>query len=125
MRAISKPSLSDLKLIDCLENVVYWDPDHARAHLALTEVHLRLFEALRKTGQNRMPLLSIRDAALASDFPSRESLNRWLDRAVGAPAAHLTAALRHCRQSLVASPAARARLRLSCRIEFSRWKPAR
>jgi hypothetical protein len=94
----------DLELIDGLENVVYWDPDHARAHLALTEVHLRLFEALRKTGQNRMPLLSIRDAVLASDFPSRESLNRWLDRAVGAPAAHLTAALRHCRQSLALRP---------------------
>ena len=51
-----------------------------------------------------MSLLGIRDAALESKFQSRDAFFGWLNRAVGDPLRHLTAALRHCRQSLALCP---------------------
>ena len=98
------PAETDEQLIDCLEKAVYWNPSHARAHLALADLHLRAFEASQESAANRMRLTSIRDAALHAGFPSQEALFRWLDRAVGDPVRHLTEALSHCRQSLALHP---------------------
>jgi O-antigen ligase len=92
------------KFIDSLEKVVSWDPDHARAHLALAEAHLRLFEKFQANAENPIPLAGICDAALKSKFTSRELLHRWLGRAVGDHWRHLTAAREHCRQSLALCP---------------------
>jgi len=92
------------KLIDYLEKVVYWQPTHACAQLALAEAHLRLFDKLQATSPNPMALVNIRDAALNSEFSSRESLCAWLARAFGDHWVHLEAALRHTRQALSLCP---------------------
>ena len=51
-----------------------------------------------------MTLAQIRDAARASQFPSLEAQNEWLDRALGNNQKLLHAARRHARQSLRLSP---------------------
>jgi tetratricopeptide (TPR) repeat protein len=95
---------TEQKILDDLEKVVFWDPDHARAHLALAETHLRLFDKLQAHAKNRMPLMGICDAARNSRFASREMLHRWLGRAVGDHWRHLQSALEHCRRSLSLCP---------------------
>ena len=90
--------------IACLENVVRWQPTHARAHLALAESHRRLFDALQTNAENQMSLANIRDAAIRSQFPSREALVAWLSRAVGEHWMHLERALHHARQALRLCP---------------------
>ena len=91
-------------LIGCLENVIYWQPNHASAHLALAEAHLRLFDKLQANSPNPMTLTDVRNAALASNFPSTQSLRDWLARALGENRLHIEAALRHARQALSLCP---------------------
>jgi tetratricopeptide (TPR) repeat protein len=100
----ARPPMTDAMLLACLENAVSWDPEHARAELALAEMHLKLFEAKQKTAKNRMSLTSIRDAALEANFRSRDELNRWLERAIGDSAENLKSAHLHCRRSLALRP---------------------
>jgi O-antigen ligase len=92
------------KLIDCLENVVYWQPNHLSAHLALAEAHLRLFDVLQANSPNPMTLTNIRDAALDSEFSSPQALHDWLARALGGHWVHLDAALLHARSALSLCP---------------------
>ncbi len=92
------------ELIDCLENVVYWQPTHSAAHLALAEAHLRLFDKLQADAPNPMTLIDIRNAALASEFSSPQALSDWLARAVGDNLMNLKAALHHTRQVLSLCP---------------------
>jgi O-antigen ligase len=91
-------------LIGCLENVIYWQPDHASAHLALAEAHLRLFDRLQANSPNPMTLIDVRSAATASCFPSTQSLSDWLARALGDNRLHIEAALRHAKQALSLCP---------------------
>jgi tetratricopeptide (TPR) repeat protein len=106
----SNPSLAPAfvemreKWIAGLENVVWWQPSHAWAHLKLAETHRLIFEQLQKASENPMPLTHIRDAALQSRFESREALVEWLSRAVGPHWAHLDKALLHTRKALALSP---------------------
>ena len=86
------------KLIDCLEKAVYWQPAHASAQLALAEAHLRLFEKLQAGSPNPMTLVNIRDAAIDSNFSSREALCAWLAQAFGDHWVHLDVALQHVKQ---------------------------
>jgi O-antigen ligase/tetratricopeptide (TPR) repeat protein len=92
------------KLIDCLENIIYWQPNHSSAHLALAEAHLRLFEVLQANSPNPMTLTNIRDAALDSEFSSPQALHDWLARALGDHWVHLDAALLHTRAALSLCP---------------------
>jgi O-antigen ligase/tetratricopeptide (TPR) repeat protein len=92
------------RCIACLENVVHWQPTHARAHLALAESHRRLFDALQVNAENQMSVASIRDAAIQSRFPSHEALATWLSRAIGPHWTHLEQALDHTRRALRLSP---------------------
>jgi O-antigen ligase len=91
-------------LIEHLEKTVFWQPTHAGAHLALAEAHLRLFDKLQATSANPMTLVNIRDAALESEFSSREALCAWLARALGNHWVHLDAALRHTRRAISLCP---------------------
>ena len=87
-----------------LREAVKQDPKDARINLKLAGVHLRLFDQLQRQALNPMPLSQIRDAAIASQFASREELQAWLDRAIGPNAQHLYAALQHSHRSLRACP---------------------
>ena len=49
------------------------DPYHPRANLRMAAMYLRQFDAQQQTSENPMPLSQIRDAALASQFPTRAS----------------------------------------------------
>ena len=80
------------------------DPDNAQAHLFMASVLLQRFELEQKTAVNPMGLSQICDAALASQFPTRESQDAWLDVAVGPPRRYLDAALAHCRHAVRLCP---------------------
>ncbi len=54
------------------------DPNHPRANLRMAAMVLRQFDARQQTSENPMPLNQIRDAALASQFPTREAQDQWL-----------------------------------------------
>ena len=92
------------KCIACLEGVVRRQPDNAQAHVHLAQSHLRLFDLLQSTGVNAMPLPQLRDAAVQSQFRTREELTAWLSRAVGDHWQHLEHALRHAREGLSLCP---------------------
>lgn len=80
------------------------DPADARINLKLAAVHLRLFDLLQRRALNPLPLSQIRDAAIASQFASREALQAWLERAIGPNAQHLQDALQLSHRSLRACP---------------------
>ncbi len=88
-----------------LENCLRHYPHHPRANARMTAVCLRLFEDVQKNSQNAMGLEQIRDAAIASQFPSREKLGEWLDVAIGKPRLLLDMALSHCLANLQINPA--------------------
>ena len=95
---------SQRRWLACLENVVRWQPTHVMAHFALAETHRRLFDSVQSTSDNPMSLADVRDAAIRSQFASREALADWLSRAVGPHWAHLDRALYHTREALKLSP---------------------
>ncbi len=91
------------RMIDCLEDVVRWHPEHGRARVELAQGYLRLFDLTQLGSQNPMSLRNLRDAAVQSGFASRDALQAWLDVAVGEhvryldeAAAHAEAAVRIC-----------------------------
>lgn len=87
-----------------LEETVRRDPHDARAHLRLTAVYLETFESIQQSAENPMNLSQIRDAALASEFPTRQAQDAWLDVAVAENRRYIDAALVHCRQALKLCP---------------------
>jgi tetratricopeptide (TPR) repeat protein len=87
-----------------LEQALRRDPDDARANLRMAAMQLRRFDLLQRSAKNPMGLSQIRDAALASRFPSREAQDRWLAVAVGQHRKHLDLALFHARRALKLCP---------------------
>ncbi len=55
-------------LIDNLEFVVRWNPNHARAHLRLAGVYLRKFQLVQRESDNAMEIAQLRDAVIRTDF---------------------------------------------------------
>jgi O-antigen ligase len=92
------------RLLDLLGQVARLDAGNARAHLEAAEAYIQLFDARQAAGDNRMSLGNIRDAAIASAFPTREDLDGWLSRAVGDHRAYLDMALQNAREALAISP---------------------
>ncbi len=90
--------------VACLENVVHWQPTHASAHLALAETYRRLFDQVQSVSDNPMSLDDVRDAAIRSQFKSRDALVDWLSRAVGEHWVHLERAGEHTRKALALCP---------------------
>ncbi len=71
------------RLMEHLEAALARDPFNARANYRMAVMCLRMFDIRQKNSPNAMDLTQIRDAALASNFPSREEQDRWLDNAIG------------------------------------------
>ncbi|HVW03220.1 MAG TPA: O-antigen ligase family protein [Planctomycetaceae bacterium] len=59
------------------------NPQHARARTKLARKYLAWFNELQRDSENPMTIEQLRDAAIASDFPSHDACEAWLDRAVG------------------------------------------
>lgn len=80
------------------------DPHHPRANLRMAAMDLRQFDEQQQTSENPMPLNQIRDAALASQFPTREAQARWLARVTGENRRLLDRALWHAQRALRLCP---------------------
>ncbi len=87
-----------------LELALERNPADERAHLNLAHLCLRKFHLEQESSDVAMPLIQIRDAALASSFPSREALDRWLTAATGDRYQYLQRALSHSRQAVRLCP---------------------
>lgn len=95
---------STTKMAESLEEVVAWNPSAARAHVQLAAAYLRKFDLIQLTSDNAFALTQIRDAAIRSQFPNREALDRWLEAAVGEHRQLLALALQHTRRGLQLCP---------------------
>lgn len=80
------------------------DPQHARIQLRLGRGYLDLFQILQAESDNPMSLAQFREAALASNFESKEKLHEWLNRAIGDRLGYLEKALSHTRRALRLCP---------------------
>ena len=87
-----------------LSRVVRWQPRHSRAHVELATAHLKLFERKQQSADPPFGVSQIRDAALASKFPSSDALDGWLCRVLGDNRRHLYEALEHARLSVRSCP---------------------
>ena len=94
----------ETEMMRLLMLVMEKDPNHARAHMRLAAHLLRRFEQFQQSSVNPMPLTQIRDAAIASNFESRESMEAWLDKAIGKHWGLLKKAQWHARRGLAISP---------------------
>ena len=74
---------ADLLMARHLEDLLRRYPDHARANLRLAGLYLRRFDLVQQRSENPMNLAQIRDAALASQFPSRPAQDTWLSAIMG------------------------------------------
>ena len=79
-------------------------PNHARANLRLAAICLRQFDRIQMQSDNAMDISQFREAAIASNFESREALDAWLERAVGSHRLLLNQALWHARKGLGLCP---------------------
>ena len=80
------------------------NPKNARVQLRLGRGYIDLFQILQSESDNPMSLAQFREAALASEFESKEQLHEWLNRAIGERLGFLEKALRHTRRSLNLCP---------------------
>jgi len=87
-----------------LQNAVRWDPNHARAHAELAEVHRELFNGPADAEVCPLDIRQVREAVLASQFGSSEAMFDWLGRAFGPRCARLTATWRHAREAVSLNP---------------------
>src|SRR5690606_23882057 len=87
-----------------LDELLKLNPRDARAHPPMAAMRLRTFEQQQRTSANAMTLTQIRDAAIASQFPSREELDRWPSAAIGPNRDYLDRAWRHARRRLELCP---------------------
>jgi tetratricopeptide (TPR) repeat protein len=87
-----------------LTAVLQNDPRNARAHVRLAAVYLEQFEVAQRASENAMDLLQIRDAALASKFPSKAAQDAWLNIAFAETRPLLDKAQTHSRIAVRLSP---------------------
>ena len=87
-----------------VEIAVAANPNDARAHAQLAGLYLQQFDIAQQQSQNPMPLSQIRDAALASNFSSKQQLDDWLNIAVGENRKLFDSALSHALQSVRLCP---------------------
>jgi O-antigen ligase/tetratricopeptide (TPR) repeat protein len=80
--ASGQSALNNLMLRE-LEQVVYWDPQFARAHLKLARRCVAQFEIEQSRSENAIGLSQLCDTVRHSKFESPAALKAWLGRAVG------------------------------------------
>lgn len=80
------------------------DPHHPRANLRMAAMYLRQFDAQQQTSENPMPLNQIRDAALASQFSTRQAQDQLLAIVTGENRRLLDRAFLHAQRALRLCP---------------------
>ena len=91
-------------MIGHLEAVARRTPNDPRVHSRLAGQLLKRFGLAQYDSPNFMPLSQIRDAAIASKFPSSKALHAWLAKATGKSYRYLDQALLHANASAQKSP---------------------
>jgi O-antigen ligase len=91
-------------MIGSLEQAVAWRPRFAAAHRQLASRYLELYHLRADRSENPMPAPQVREAAIASQFPSAGALNSWLQAALGDNSRSLYAAFNHARIAAQLSP---------------------
>ncbi|MEM9186056.1 MAG: O-antigen ligase family protein [Planctomycetota bacterium] len=92
------------EMIAALRQTLRRHPKHPRARLRLAGRLLQQFELARRRSPNAIGLVHIREAALASNFPSRRETIDWLTKAFGDDARALVEAHRHTQTALALEP---------------------
>jgi O-antigen ligase len=87
-----------------LQQVLARNPRDPRAHARMAYQCVRIFEEVQAHSDNAMDLISLRDAAIASQFPDRASQDRWLTAAIGENRRWLDLAEYHLYQAASYSP---------------------
>jgi tetratricopeptide (TPR) repeat protein len=87
-----------------LEKTLAADERNARAHVRMASICIRKFELAQLDSENAMALSQIRDAALASQFPTPEAQDEWLSRAIGDNRRLLDEALAHAKRAAELCP---------------------
>jgi len=80
------------------------NPDDPRANVRMASLCLLYFEMAQRNAENVMPLVHVRNAALASKFESQQAQDQWLSRAIGENRKYLDLALYHARRGLKGCP---------------------
>jgi len=91
-------------MIRNLEKTLERDPNNPRAHSRLANLYVRHFDQRQRLAANPVALIHLRNAALDSQFPSREAQDQWLGAAIGENRRFLDKALRHVRRALHLCP---------------------
>jgi O-antigen ligase/tetratricopeptide (TPR) repeat protein len=91
-------------MLSQLQEVVRYNPQHARAHVRLAQLYLQRFNELQQQSDNAMSAESVRDAAMASGFDSPRALRDWLRQALGSNAQLLYRSHHHARRALALGP---------------------
>jgi O-antigen ligase/tetratricopeptide (TPR) repeat protein len=91
-------------MIRALERSLEYDPRAPRAHARIANLYARHFDERQADALNPVTLIQVRNAAVASRFPSRQALDEWLYRAVGDNRKLLDKALHHAQQGLRLCP---------------------
>ncbi len=87
-----------------LQQLLQRDPRNHLAHLRLAWLCLQEFDRRQMNSDNPMPLIQIRDAALASEFPDQQSLDDWLSVVLEENRSWLERALWHAYQGIRRAP---------------------
>lgn len=87
-----------------LATVVRYQPDNTQAQVQLAVINLRMFDCAPEPRAMPMDVRQVREAVLASKFPSAEAMNQWLSRAFGTRRRYLDAAAWHARRALSSCP---------------------
>lgn len=96
--------LNSAVVLESLAQVVRDYPNSTRAHLRMADALLKRFELLQLSSANAMTIGQIRDAAIASNFPSSHELHDWLRRAFSDSSKLLYMARRHAVRALELCP---------------------
>ncbi len=87
-----------------LTEIVGSHPESARAHLRLASKYLHLFNLRQQQTDNAMSVDQVRDAAMASRFPTSEALQQWLVKAFAGNSKLLYRAHYHATKALQLCP---------------------
>lgn len=91
-------------MIDLLDEALELDPRNGRAHVRMASMCMRQFELKQADSDNAMNLAQIRDAALASEFPSHQAMSDWVTKVVGENRQYLDRVLWHSQQGIRSTP---------------------
>ena len=87
-----------------LDKALAANPFDARSNARMAAICLRQFDIEQQSSANAMSLAFIRDAALASQFASKNELDLWLSKAIGDNRRYLDEALVHVRRAMQFCP---------------------